>query len=162
MLRSSSQCEAQRWMRREPSPLPRCLYIPHDTVERHFSSVTFKNIWSEKFLIVYWCFSYSLHFLSLPHFRPRSCPPLLPFVSKQHAHTNTHAWALIWLVQSVQGQGRALMEKFVQMISGGLETQDPLSSLSQSFSLSQPLALTLSDSLLLPLCFLWLNMHFLD
>lgn len=130
---------------------PRCLYIPHNTVERHFSPVTFKNIWSEEVLIVYCCFSYSLHFLSLFLFHPWSCPPLLPFLSKQHAHThthtNTHAWALIWLVQSVQGQERALMEKFVQLISGGLEMQDPLSFLSLTLFLPQPLTFSLSFSL---------------
>lgn len=146
-----------------PHCQPGSLHIPHDTNERHSSSVTFKNIRSEEFLIVYRCVSLipSIFFLSLSFSATlRSCPPLVPFLSKEHTHTNPHAWTLIWLVQSVQGQGRALMEKFVQLISGGLEMQD--SSLSLSLSVLQPLTLTLFVSLLLLLCFLWLNMHFLD
>lgn len=136
---------------RRPHCQPGSLHIPHDTNERHSSSVTFKNIWSEEFLIVYRCvslipsifFSLSLSFSATL----RSCPPPVPFLSKEHTHTNPHAWTLIWLVQSVQGQGRALMEKFVQLISGGLEMQD--SSLSLCLCLSCNLSRSLFSS---PFC----------
>lgn len=50
------------------------------------------------------------------------------------------------------------MEKFVQLISGGLETRDLFSPLSQSDSAVTSHALSLFP--LLALCFLWLNMHF--
>lgn len=156
MLRSDTQCGTQWWIQWEPSPPPGRLYILHSAIERHFSSVTFRNIWSEEFLIGYCFFSYFLHIFFSPSFSSTLGVVLPRSLSCLHAHTNTHAWALIWLVQSAQGQGRALMEKFVQLISGGLEMQD--STLSQSDS--QPLALTLF--VFCSFCFLRLNMHFLD
>lgn len=104
-----------------PHSQPGSLYIPRDTKERHFSSVTFKNIGSEEFLIVYPCLSCSPHSCPFLLYHHQSCPPLVPFMLNNNTHANPHAWALIRLVHSVQGQEGALMKKLLQLISEGLE-----------------------------------------
>lgn len=80
-----------------PRPPARSLYIPHDTDERHLSSVTFRNIWSEEFLITYRCL------LIPPFLLPAFLPPLPPLLSEQRAHMNPHVWTLICLVRSGRG-----------------------------------------------------------
>lgn len=144
MLRSNTQCETQCWMRWEPSLLPKCLYIPHDAVKRHFSSVTFKNIWSEEFLIVHCSFSYSLHFLSPsppPTLGVVFPPPYSVWITCAYSHT---CLAIDLASSEYTGAKESTHGKVCTIdLWRALDAGPALSSLSVPLSFSQALVFTL-------------------
>lgn len=135
---------------------PGSLLLFHKTTSRDTSTRWHLRIF-DLMNFVYPCFS--LHFFSLFLLlcHHQSSPPLIPLLSKQHTHEPTCLGIDLASSQVYRGQGSAFMEKFVQLISGGLEMQDSSLSLSSSNSCS----LSSSVFFFLLLCFLWLNMHFL-